>query len=71
MCIRDRYISDEQINSIKDIPMWFTYAKTDNNTVAVKEECSIPTIERLKKAGAKDLHVSVIEKVLDLSLIHI
>mgnify|MGYP003203009068 FL=1 len=61
----DKYISDEQINSIKDIPMWFTYAKTDNNTVAVKEECSIPTIERLKKAGAKDLHVSVIEKVLD------
>ena len=47
--------------------MWFTYAKTDTNKVAVKEECSIPTIERLKKANAKDLHVSELEKVVDES----
>lgn len=63
----NKYISDEQIDSIKNIPMWFTYAKTDTNKVAVKEECSIPTIERLKKANAKDLHVSELEKVVDES----
>lgn len=61
----NKYITDDQITSIKDIPMWFTYSKTDKNAVAVKEECSIPTIERLQKANPKDLHVSVLEKVVD------
>ncbi len=59
----DEYITDEQIESLVDLPIWFTYAKNDD-TVDPKK-CAIPTIERLLKAGAKNVHVSVFEDVHD------
>lgn len=61
----DEFITDENINSIKDLPMYFIYSKDDES--AVPSEFSVPTIERLKNAGASNLHVSTTDHVIDLS----
>lgn len=63
--LSDRFISDEDIQSIKDIPMFYIYSKDD--TVVIPSLHEIPTIERLKKAHAKNLHVSTTDHVIDTS----
>lgn len=61
----DQYITDEQIDSIKDLPMYFIYSEDDTTVDPTLHE--IPTIERLNNAGASDLHVSTTEHVVDTS----
>ena len=61
--IPDGAISDEQIEGIKDLPMYFVWS--DDDTTVVPETHEIPTVERLKKAGAANLHVSTTEHVVD------
>lgn len=58
-------ISDEQINKIAKIPAFFIYSRDDKIVVPSLHE--IPTIERLKKAGAKSLNVSSTDHVVDQS----
>ena len=60
---QDQYISDEQIESIKDMPIWFTYAKTDRTVNP--ELCTEATVARLIEAGAKNIHVSAFADVHD------
>ena len=60
---QDQYITDEQIESIKDMGIWFTYAK--NDTTVDPTKCAEPTIKRLLAAGAKNVHVSAFEDVHD------
>ncbi|MGN1182516.1 MAG: prolyl oligopeptidase family serine peptidase, partial [Faecalibacillus sp.] len=59
----DQYITDEQIESIKDMGIWFTYAKTDTTVDFTK--CTEPTVKRLLAAGAKNIHVSAFDDVHD------
>ncbi len=61
----DSKITDEQIKDISKVPLWFTYAKNDPRIAPSTH--SIPTIERIKAAGAKDIHVSVFDDVHDLT----
>ena len=56
-------ISDEELKAIKDIPIWFVYAQNDRIVVPSKYE--EPLLERLKEAGAKEVHVSVFPDVHD------
>ncbi len=60
---QDQYITDEQIESIKDLPIWFTYAKNDGTVDPTL--CVEPTVKRLLAAGAKNVHVSAFEDVHD------
>ena len=60
---QDQYITDEQIEAIKDMPIWFTYAKNDPTVDPTL--CAEPTIERLLAAGAQNIHVSAFEDVHD------
>jgi predicted peptidase len=64
----DEYISDEQIESIKHIPMWFIHAENDG-TVDVTKTTNA-TIERLKKANAKEIHYSYYIDVVDTSRVY-
>ena len=64
----DQYISDEQIQSIKHIPMWFIHAEEDP-TVNISTHTNA-TYKRLQDAGATDLHYSHYEKVLDTSRVY-
>lgn len=58
----DSGITDSQLAGIKDLPIWFVYAK--NDTTVIPEQFEIPTVERLKAMGA-DVHTSVFEDVHD------
>ena len=59
----DKFITDEQIEKLKDLPMYFIYSENDPVVDPALHE--IPTVERLRKAGASDLCVSVTEAVSD------
>ncbi len=63
----DEHITDEQIASLKDLPMYFVYSEDDTTVDPSKHE--VPTIERLRAAGKTDdtLHVSTTEHVIDTS----
>ena len=62
---KDEYISDEQIQSIKNIPMWFIHAENDK-TVNISLHTNA-TYKRLQDAGATDLHYSHYDNVVDTS----
>jgi len=65
LAYQSQYISDAQINSIKHVPMWFIHSKEDATT---KPELTVvPVYERLKKLGAKSVHFSFYDHVVDLS----
>ncbi|MGD1892300.1 MAG: prolyl oligopeptidase family serine peptidase [Cyclobacteriaceae bacterium] len=59
------YITDEQLASIKNIPMWFVHAKDDNVTVA--NQTVIPVYKRLKAAGAENVYLSLYDHVVDIT----
>lgn len=59
----DTLITEEDIQSMKDLPIWFTAAKTDT-TVPVNKYV-VPTYNRLIEAGAKDVQLSLFDKVVD------
>lgn len=61
----DKFISDQMINSIKHIPIWFSLAINDPVVLPMLNE--LPTFERLAKAGAKDIHMSLFPSVKDTS----
>ena len=52
----DSFVTDEDIQKLKDFPMWFIHAANDQTVNA--NNFVIPTYQRLKEAGAKDLHFS-------------
>lgn len=58
-------MSDENLEKIKDIPIWFVYALNDPYSIA--DQFSQPLINRLKALGAKNIHVSEFEDVHDTS----
>ena len=61
----NEYISDDQIQSIKNIPMWFIHSENDE-TVNISLHTNA-TYKRLQDAGATDLHYSHYDKVVDTS----
>ena len=52
----DSFVEDSDIEKLKDLPMWFIHAANDQTVNA--NNFVIPTYQRLKAAGAKDLHFS-------------
>ena len=62
---RPANLTEEQIESIKDVPIWFMHAADDRTTVP--EETGLPFYKRLKEAGAKNVHLSYYEHVVDVT----
>jgi len=60
-----QYLTDEQITSIKNVPIWFVHSADDKTTVP--EETVLPTYKRLIAAGGKDIHLSYYQYVTDIS----
>ena len=65
LAYQSQYLTDEQVASIKDIPIWFVHSRDDSTTVA--EETVMPVYERLQTAGAEDVHLSLYDHVVDLT----
>ena len=65
--LTDELITDEQIESLKDLPMYFVFSRDDTTVDPAKHEK--PTIKRLRKIGKdhETLHVSVTNHVVDTS----
>ena len=61
----DRFITDEQIAVLAKVPMFFIHSANDD-TVDCNEN-TMPTLQRLKDAGATELHSHISEKVVDTS----
>lgn len=61
--LRDSLITDGDIQKMKDIPIWFTAAKTDG--VVMPAEYVIPTYKRLLAAGAQNVQFSFFDNVHD------
>jgi len=61
----DTAIDDEEIKLLASLPMYFIYAEVDPTVVPANYE--IPTIARMKAAGAENLHVFSPEKVVDVT----
>ena len=54
-------MTDEKIESIKHIPIWFVHSADD--TVVVPAGYSVPTYRALLDAGAENVHYSYFENV--------
>ncbi|WP_121661899.1 prolyl oligopeptidase family serine peptidase [Metabacillus litoralis] len=63
--LKDTLITDEEIQKMKNLPIWFITAKTD--MVVNPDQYTVPTYNRLIEAGAKDVHLSLFENVIDTS----
>ena len=60
----DEYISDSEINLLAEENIWFVQSY-DDTTVDPKTHC-IPTFQRLVKAGAKNVWMSMFETVVGI-----
>jgi predicted peptidase len=65
LAYRSQYISDDQIESIKKVPIWFVQSADDRTTVP--ENTVIPVYKRLKAAGAGNVHFSFYDHVVDIT----
>lgn len=61
----DAWISDEMLEQIKDLPIWFTHAA--NDPTVNPQTHTVATVERLREMGASNLHFSYFEDVHDTS----
>jgi len=59
----DAWITDNMLKEIKDMPIWFTHAATDK--IVVPDKHTIPTYKRLIALGAKNIHFSYFNNVID------
>jgi poly(3-hydroxybutyrate) depolymerase len=65
LAYQSQYISDEAIQSIKDVPMWFVHSKDDSVTIAANTV--IPVYNRLKAAGSKNTYFTFYNHVNDIT----
>lgn len=61
--LKDSLITDEQINKMKNTPIWFTAAKSD--FLVPVDQYTKATYDRLVKAEAKNVQMSLFDKVVD------
>lgn len=61
--LADKVITEDDIQTLARIPIWFTHAK--NDPVVPPENYVLPTYERLIQAGGRDIHLSFFEQVVD------
>lgn len=59
------YVTDAQIRSIRNVPIWFIHSKDD--PVTVPEETVVPIYSRLRDAGARNVHFSYYNHVVDIT----
>ena len=63
LALQSQYISDEKIRSIRNVPIWFVHAADDATTIP--DQTVLPVYKRLNEAGAKNVHLSYYDHVID------
>lgn len=65
LAYQNEYITNKQVEKIKDVPIWFIHAKDDGTTVP--EKTVVPLYNRLINAGANNVHFSFYDHVTDIT----
>lgn len=65
LAYKSQYVTDQQIQSIKDVPTWFVHSKDDPVTIA--DQTVVPVYNRLMAAGARNVHFSYFDHVTDIT----
>lgn len=65
LAYQSEYVSEAQLRSIKKVPIWFMHAKDD--PVTVPDKTVVPVYQRLKAAGARNVHFSYFDHVTDIT----
>lgn len=60
---QNEWVSDEDIQTLKKVPLWFVHATNDH--VVEMKETALPIYERLKEAGHTNLHFTKYDQVID------
>lgn len=61
--LMDEYITEKDIDKLKNTPIWFVTAKADETLPP--DKYTVPTYERLIKGGAKDVQLTLFNDVRD------
>ncbi|WP_419211605.1 prolyl oligopeptidase family serine peptidase [Maribacter sp. X9] len=61
----NEYITDDEVERIKNVPIWFVHSKDDTTTVP--EQTVLPLYQRLIAVGAPNTHLSYYDHVIDLT----
>lgn len=61
----NEFVSEAQLSSLKNIPIWFVHSQDDPTTVA--DKTATPLYKRLKQIGSKNVHYSLFDKVIDIT----
>lgn len=65
LAYHNQHITDTQIATIKDIPVWFLHCKDDQ--VTKPDETVVPLYKRLVDAGAGNVHFSYYDHATDIT----
>ena len=65
LAYNNEFVSDTQVQSLKQTPIWFVHSKDDRTTKP--EETVVPLYHRLKQAGAKNVILSYYDNVTDVT----
>jgi predicted esterase len=65
LAYQSQYLSDAEIKRIAHLPIWFVHSADDQTTRP--ELTVLPVYERLKAAGARDVHLSYYDHVVDIT----
>ena len=65
LAYQSQYLSDAQIKSVAHLPIWFVHSADDQTTRP--EQTVLPVYERLKAAGARNVHLSYYDHVVDVT----
>ncbi len=65
LAYRSQNLTDEQVRSIRNVPIWFIHSKDDSTTVAANTV--VPVYQRLMSAGAKNVHFTYYDHVVDIT----
>lgn len=65
LAYKSEFVSDAEIQKIKNVPIWFVHSKDDNTTKP--DETVVPMYTRLKAAGAKNTYLSFYDHVTDVT----
>jgi poly(3-hydroxybutyrate) depolymerase len=65
LAYQSQYLSDAQIKSLARLPIWFVHSADDTTTRP--EQTVLPVYERLKAAGATNVHLSYYDHVVDVT----
>ena len=65
LAYQSQYITDQELMKIKKVPIWFVHSKDDGTTIP--DQTVVPVYKRLIAAGAKNIHFTFYDHVIDVT----